>query len=386
MMRCASCGAVLAKTDRFCPACDVPNPATPFPKFRPHISDLRDEGDPVELPPGPGARRGEVHCPRCSAILRSSDPFCAVCGLEVEQVLARAGREPLVGVWRTPGPHNLDPYRSLHPWSVTLRAVLVLTMVVAGALAALHLAQFDRIGAMPWRTGVDLSRTAALTGVLEIIFAGLGVTLVLVAVGWTNRAYRNLPAMSVVGLRFSPEIAAAAWVVPGVNVIVPKLILDELWKGSDPVAAPRSTRWRSARAPILSLVAWVVLLAGVGLAIVVALAIPDPAGIKAADLQFALAAAAVAYGLIAMGGLLLCMLVGQITERQELRAERLGPPEALERLHRDDATHATGATGAVGSAGAAGAAGAAGPGGDSLIEITLSNLHRATAGPIWGRY
>jgi predicted amidophosphoribosyltransferase len=47
---CASCGAVLAETDRFCPACDVPNTSKPFPKFRPHVADLREEGDPVRVP------------------------------------------------------------------------------------------------------------------------------------------------------------------------------------------------------------------------------------------------------------------------------------------------------------------------------------------------
>jgi hypothetical protein len=362
---CASCGAVLAETDRFCPACDVPNTSKPFPKFRPHVADLREEGDPVRVP------AGAVCCPRCSAVLRFGDTFCAVCGLEVEQVLVRAGREPWVGVWRTPGPHNLDPYRSLHPWAVMLRAVLMLTMVVSGALAALYIAQFDSIGAMPWRKGFGLPRTAALTDVLEVILVGLGVVLVFLALGWTNRAYRNLPAMSVVGLRFAPEIAAAAWVVPGVNLVVPKLILDELWKGSDPDARPRSTAWRAQRAPILSLVAWVVLLAGTALAVMVALAIPDPTAVQPADLQFALAVAAVAYGLVALGGLLLCMLVGQISERQELRAERLGPPKAVEWLHRRDGV-------LEGEAGDAR--------NDSLLEITLSNIHRATAGPVWGRY
>ncbi|MCX7621817.1 MAG: DUF4328 domain-containing protein, partial [Acidimicrobiales bacterium] len=286
-MRCASCGAVLSGTDRYCPACDAPNTAKLFPKFRPHLTDLRDEHELPEL--SVAAAPGVLRCPRCTAQLRVGDAFCSVCGLDTEQVFVRAGREPWVGLWQTPGPHNLDPYRSLRPWSVTLRALLMVMMGIATALVALQVGQFDSVRTMPWRRGFGLPRTAAFAEILETILFGLALLLVLLTVGWTNRAYRNLPAMSVTGLRFSPEIAAAAWVVPGINLVIPKLILDELWKGSDPDAAPRSSAWRAQRAPVLSLVAWVVLVVGAWLAIVAGVSMPDPATVTSSDLRFAFA-------------------------------------------------------------------------------------------------
>src|SRR5690606_14313927 len=88
---------------------------------------------------------------------------------------------------------------------------------------------------------LDVAVVTEWVTVLSLSAAALSAVALLLAVAWTSRAYRNLAALGVDGLRFSPDIVGAAWIVPGVNLLVPKLVLDELWRGSDP-ASPAGSR------------------------------------------------------------------------------------------------------------------------------------------------
>jgi Domain of unknown function (DUF4328) len=45
---------------------------------------------------------------------------------------------------------------------------------------------------------------------------------------WMHRAYRNLPALGVERLRWSPAWAAGAWFIPFANLVIPYLVVREL--------------------------------------------------------------------------------------------------------------------------------------------------------------
>jgi hypothetical protein len=87
---------------------------------------------------------------------------------------------------------------------------------------------------------------------------------------WQYRAHANLRRLGAEGMRFTPAVAVVAWLIPGVNLIVPFLALRELWRASDPEAGPQA--WRATpTSPVVFLwwVGWLggVLLAFAGLAI-----------------------------------------------------------------------------------------------------------------------
>ena len=66
---------------------------------------------------------------------------------------------------------------------------------------------------------------------------------------WQFRAHANLRALGVSGLKYSPGWAVGWWFVPFANIVVPFLVMRELWKASDPDAS--SLDWIGRRATAL---------------------------------------------------------------------------------------------------------------------------------------
>jgi hypothetical protein len=59
-------------------------------------------------------------------------------------------------------------------------------------------------------------------------------------INWFSRAYKNLGRLGVAGLRWREGWAIGAWFVPFLNLVRPKAIADDIWRGSDPdLPAPR---------------------------------------------------------------------------------------------------------------------------------------------------
>jgi len=151
-----------------------------------------------------------------------------------------------------------ERYRSPRARLRWLQAFLALTSLAAGAAAALSLRalQID-----DWSSGDGLlaGRLAAGAGVVAWLgFAASWVGLAL----WTSRMYRNLFALGVGELRFTPGWGLGSWFVPFLNLVRPKQIVDDLWRATDPARRPG---WSWRLAPVAGVVhAWwtLVLLAG----------------------------------------------------------------------------------------------------------------------------
>ncbi|MEZ5141187.1 MAG: DUF4328 domain-containing protein [Acidimicrobiales bacterium] len=379
MSTCGTCGAHLFATDRYCLACDAPNTAGPkAPKFRPRASDL----PPVEDRPRTHGVGGPT-CPRCGDDdVPMTANFCPTCGMDLTRARRAASvqRDHVTGVWTSPGPRNLDPYRPLRvlTWLLGIGLVAVVGLVAAWGTAQLLLyARLDQTLPIP---PVDASTTRELIGHLAVAAAVAGVVVVLITIAWTNRAYRNLPALSVVGLRFSPEVVAASWLVPGVNLIIPKLVLDELWRGSGPNESPGTTAWRRRAVPFVSHLGWGVLMAGATGAILADLGLAADPGTDVAGLRLVLLLGASSAVAIVLGVLLVGVLVSQIAERQRDRVEVLGPPEFV-LLRNDDWAERPAAGDEV-----AAAAAAAAPTADGTLPSPLHPRRGLRPGVVWGRY
>ncbi|MFN8039010.1 MAG: DUF4328 domain-containing protein [Acidimicrobiales bacterium] len=380
MTTCGSCGARLQTSDRYCPACDAPNLAGPHaPKFRPRATDLPPvEERPRRLHPGGPAcpRCGEDDIPRRAA-------YCPSCGMDLAGARRAAAFAPdhVTGVWTSPGPHNLDPYRPLRRLTGVLVAglVVVIGLVVAWSVAQLVLyAKLQpRLPALP----LDAEAARTWTGRLAVASAVAGLVVLLVTVAWTNRAYRNLPALAVAGLRFSPEVVPASWLVPGVNLIVPKLVLDELWRGSGPDEVPGSTGWRRRPVPFLSHLGWGVLMAGATGAILADLGLAADPGSDVDGLRLVLLLGAASGIAIALGVVLLGVFVTQIGDRQLERAVVLGPPEFVV------VRAARWGRGSVGADVAdIDAEVAVAPAADGTVPTPLTPPAMPRPGVVWGRY
>ena len=329
-MTCASCGATIDAGDRFCPACRMPNIAgRHHPRFGPP--------DP-ELPPLVAPRtvgKGERPCPRCEAGVRSRDNYCRSCGLDISGMAPPLPEGRTVGVWTAPGPHGPDWYRSLGFMSFVLRSVLCVVALAAVAVAALSLVINRNLGgSMPWPRaaggGVDWAELQTWSGILAACQIALLALATVLLIGWTRRAYRNLPALDVSGLLLHRRWAVVGWLIPVVNLFVPKRILDDTWRASDPAGRPWSNGWQRTSVPVANQL-WLVL-GAVGLPVVVLLELQlavfgtlPPSGSSVHSTQTLYLVLVVAQVLVVLSAAMIARVVGTIDDRQRERAVVLGP-------------------------------------------------------------
>ena len=214
-------------------------------------------------------------------------------------------------------------YRPGSRWALVVRLGCLIGVVLAGASLAAFLALHDSLSREVGITAAR-SRIAALTDAIRIV----GVITAVAGVAWLRRMYRNLRALGARWLRLGPGWAVGAWFVPGMNVVAPKMMLDDVWRTSE-LAAPHpiGIQWRQAVVPWW-LHAWWVLLVGTGVAWVTA-AIVDH-GLQEPGPLLGLAAVA-AIALVTLP--LTSVAVGTLTHRQEARARYLELEQPEPRHH-----------------------------------------------------
>jgi hypothetical protein len=171
----------------------------------------------------------------------------------------------------TPPPHyvtanrpaSTEPFRSLKGLSV---ALLVLFIVNAVAHAAAALSLYGRAALVnDYRHGGDVSLTDLADADDEVTTVlGLG-TFVLVAIFvlliiWLWRAYSNTRALGATPWRWARGWAVGGWFIPLANFVIPKMLINDVWRGAD-ARAPGNPRWR--KLPVAAIVTvWWVLWAG----------------------------------------------------------------------------------------------------------------------------
>jgi hypothetical protein len=139
---------------------------------------------------------------------------------------------------------------------------LVVTMV-AGVLAAvfevLHygiLADLNRGEDLSFET-VDGSDTRVLAMDVLKSLCQLGAGIATCA--WLFRAYGNLRRLGVWQLRYDPAWAVGAWFIPLFNLVRPKQIVNDVWRGSVPEPGPKRLEDHPRVAPVVHVwwAAWV---------------------------------------------------------------------------------------------------------------------------------
>ena len=324
-MDCGNCSAEIEAADRYCPACRMPNMGcTRIPRFGPPERELA----PVIAPriTGPGQRP----CPRCTGGVRRRDHYCRSCGLDVSQLPP----PPLNDVHpRTRfGPHSrsVEAYRPLAPSTAALRLVVGVIALTGLALAAVSVVVWRRLGGQ--LTMIPLPDTKLEWAVLQSWVQGLAVVqtaLLVVAsvlmIRWTGQAARNIAALRVAGSTTAPRWATFCWLIPGVNLVLPRQVVAELWRSADPAGDVESVGWKTQPAPTVLNLWWIctlvalptVLLAGTELVSVGEF--PPAALVDLHNAQSVFVLLAVAEGLLVFAAALFARVLGEITERQAAR-------------------------------------------------------------------
>ncbi len=149
-------------------------------------------------------------------------------------------------------PLREDGYRSLLLLATAARSTLSLAAtvgLVAGVALTADTFRDDPIVTLA-QNQVDLDAVA------RTVIAAFLVTLVVTGVAfvsWAVQAYRNLPALAIEERRYWTIWLVVGWVIPGANLLVPKLVVDDLWRGSSPdVGIDGGSAWQQR--PVASIV------------------------------------------------------------------------------------------------------------------------------------
>ena len=187
-----------------------------------------------------------MYCSRCGTQYDAIPNFCRACGQAV------AGWTPAAAAER---------FQSLRHLASPM---LVAFAVVIGFDLVLAILDVERIS-LGYRLLAGRSYAqaeAGLTGMAYDLASLLYLFPFLVAsiffVVWTYRASRNLVPLGSRGQRYSPGWAAGWFFIPLANMVMPYLVIREIWKGSDPGCRDGES-WRHGAAPAFLPVWWVLI-------------------------------------------------------------------------------------------------------------------------------
>jgi hypothetical protein len=202
--------------------------------------------------------------------------------------------------------------------------------VLVWVLAALAV---GHVLAIPFDSGEPLVRThdaleAALDGrqrAAERILEGvndsgsslvqfvnlLTIAMLVLVIVWSWRSGHNARALGRTGERVSPTLGIFGWIVPIMCWVVPYLVVQDLWRSSEP-GAPRGSEWRGLQGAVLVRAWWVCFAGGQILyALAVGLAVLGRNDVDQTDTLLT-----VAHTVAAIGAVLTIPVVREITRRQ----------------------------------------------------------------------
>jgi hypothetical protein len=138
---------------------------------------------------------------------------------------------------------------------------------------------------------------------------------------WFHRAYKNLGALGVRRLRWSTEWGVIWWFVPFLNLVRPKQIANDTWRGSDPGQPPEIATPAAGPVPWFHTLWWVAFVAESVLGRVAARYDSSAESLSSMLTAANLSTASDAFDLVAAG--LAIAVVVATTRRQRARAAML---------------------------------------------------------------
>jgi Domain of unknown function (DUF4328) len=93
-----------------------------------------------------------------------------------------------------------------------------------------------------------------LVGAAIFLMGLLSLAIFVLIIIWTFRAMKNNEALGRTNARFTPGWGIAGWLIPFANLVIPVLIFQDLWRGSDQSVARADPNWRRAKGS--GLVGW----------------------------------------------------------------------------------------------------------------------------------
>ena len=109
-----------------------------------------------------------------------------------------------------------------------------------------------------------LSDASDATDAFTVLYLFIAAVLAVLFLVWMNHAYKAAASLGATGQRWSPPWAVGGWFLPLANLVIPKLVMNEIDRMSSPVngRAPIDQRWVAAPLHTIGRWWWGALIAG----------------------------------------------------------------------------------------------------------------------------
>jgi hypothetical protein len=207
-----------------------------------------------------------------------------------------------------------------------LSALIVASAAVAWIAVGFDIAEIRMFG----RLGMGLltaNDRAAHAFIGEVVLISQGTMLILTAIAfmtWLYRSRANLRAFGTRRLRYSRNWAIFGFLIPVLNLIRPYQVTREVWQASDP-STTNPLDWMRVKPPRLIRVWWGTFIA-FSLLKLLARWMMSSSAYDPLRLQLAQVVDLAADFMAAVSVTLVYFVVDRITEAQESKWSRLGPP------------------------------------------------------------
>ena len=158
---------------------------------------------------------------------------------------APSSRSLQVPIWASPAMKRAkEGSSSSHARRAWLVAILLVDLVAVWSSQAEY-NLLERIDAGELVTDTEANRNDNRQAVVGVSQFALYVACIVFFIAWFRQAYRNIEALGAASLRHSHGWAIGSWFVPFLNLVRPKQIANDVWRGSDPdVPLERQAYWR----------------------------------------------------------------------------------------------------------------------------------------------
>lgn len=171
----------------------------------------------------------------------------------------------------------------------------------------------------------QISTLEMLDGLLAVFYFGVVIFSVVAYLMWLNLSVKNLDPLGVTRYKYTPGWAVGWWFVPFASLVMPFLVVRDLWKASMPGFTGEDWKETSAT-PMLGLwwAAWL-LSSFVALAGIPAIMNSAP---SVSDIRILYATGIAAEIFTIVAGLLCIFIMLQIDENQQMKAQEQGAASA----------------------------------------------------------
>jgi hypothetical protein len=166
-------------------------------------------------------------------------------------------------VWGAGGVASGERFRSLKGLSVALLVMFIVTAVCYAAVSLTLVGRADTFSRADSGFVPADEITSADDGVAGayLLSSICEIALFVLLIVWLWRAYSNTRVLGAGPWRWGRGWTVGAWFIPLANLVIPKLLINDAWRGADS-KAPGNPLWR--RLPVAGVVTvwWVLLAAG----------------------------------------------------------------------------------------------------------------------------